>query len=85
MSKKYSLHLLQEKMIGDQWKGTPKADWDFKNNLSLKIDQLDFQAKWHGEPSPKLIDEILETDKAHHGEKIRDLRWVKVNIEIINE
>jgi len=82
MAKEYTLHLLQEKFIEDQWKDTPHGKWDFGNPLTLSVDKLEFEKEWHTQPDPNKIPYLLDLDKRIYGHKIRDLRWVKVTIQI---
>lgn len=82
MSKEYTLHLLQQKYIGEQWKDTPEGNWDFLDPLKLSIDTLEFQKNWCKAPNPDKISKMLEFDVYHHGHKYRDLRWVEVKIQV---
>jgi hypothetical protein len=76
---KHTFYLLQEKLnFGDN-----KGKWKFCADSTIRdLNNLDFTQKHHADIWKNKLEEIAEFDIYHHGHKIRDLRWAKVEVKV---
>ena len=74
--KKYQFYLIQQRFLDSD---NPQWEYMVEN---IRLNDLESLAELHSKRDNNEIDDILRMDLWHHGKKIRDLRWKKVEIVV---